>query len=72
MFHNGSGYNFNLIFFEIFKHNLDKRKVTALPSANCKAKMFSVGMLKTINKYIFLGMSCDNMAQTMSATLFNS
>ena len=43
MFHNGKGYDFNLIFSEIFKRNSGKRRMDVLPSTQCKAIMIGVG-----------------------------
>ena len=38
-FHNGSGYDFNLLYSELFKQNNDKRKVDNIPLAAGKSKM---------------------------------
>ena len=42
-FHNGSGYDFNLLFCELFKQNSDKRKLDSLPLAAGKSKTASIG-----------------------------
>ena len=44
IFHNGKGYDFNLLFNEIFKQNNSRRKIDILPSTNGKARMFRVGV----------------------------
>ena len=61
-FHNGKGYDFNLIFNEIFNQNNNKRRVDILPSANGEARMFKVGILKFIDSYNFMTMSLDKIA----------
>ena len=43
IFHNSSGYDFNLLYSELFKQNFDKRKVDSIPLAAGKSKMFSIG-----------------------------
>ena len=48
IFHNGKGYDFNLIFNETFNQNNNKRRVDILPSSNVKTRMFKVGILKFI------------------------
>ena len=63
IFHNGKGYEFNLIFNEIFNQIINKRRVDVLPSTNGKARMFRLGMLKIINSYTFMTMSLDKMAK---------
>ena len=45
IFHNGSGYDFNLIYSKHFKQNIDKRKVDNIPLAAGKSKMLSIGCL---------------------------
>ena len=42
IFHNGSGYDFNLLYSELFKQNNDKRKVDNIPLAAGKSKMLSI------------------------------
>ena len=63
MFHNGSGYDFNLLYSELFKQNNDKRKVDNIPLAAGKSKMFSIGCLKFLDSYNFLAMPLDQMAK---------
>ena len=63
IFHNGSGYDFNLLYSELFKQNNDKRKVDNIPLAAGKSKMFSIGCLKFLDSYNFLAMSLDQMAK---------
>ena len=63
IFHNGKGYDFNLLFNEIFKKNNSRRVIDILPSTNGKARMFRVGVLKFIDSYSFLTMSLDKMAK---------
>ena len=73
IFLNGKGYDFNLIFNEIFKLNNNNRRVDVLSSTNGKARMFKVGILKFIDSYNFMTMSPDKMAnvyQLESKTLF--
>ena len=55
IFHNGSGYDFNLLHSELFKQNNDK-KVDSIPIAAGKSKMFSIGCLKFLDSYNFLAM----------------
>ena len=43
MYHNGSGYDFNLLYSDPFKPNNDKRKVDNILLAAGKSKMFSIG-----------------------------
>ena len=62
IFHNGKGYDFNLLFNEIFKQNNSRRRIDILPSTNGKSRMFRVGVLKFIDSYSFLTMSLDKMA----------
>ena len=62
IFHNGKGYDFNLLFNEIFKQN-NSRRIDILPSTNGKARTFRVGVLKFIDSYSFLTMSPDKMAK---------
>ena len=63
IFHNGKGYEFNLLFNEIFKQNNSRRRIDILPSTKGKARMFRVGVLKFIDSYSFLTMSLDKMAK---------
>ena len=56
-FHNGSGYDFNLLYIKLFKQNNDKRKVDNIPLAAGKSKMFSIG------SFNFLAMPLDQMAK---------
>ena len=63
IFHNGSGYDFNLLYSELFKQNKDKRKVDNIPLAAGKSKMFSIGCLKFLDSYIFLAIPLDQMAK---------
>ena len=63
IFHNGKGYDFNLLFNEIFKQKHSRRKIDILPSTNGKTRLFRVGVLKFIDSYSFLTMSLDKMAK---------
>ena len=63
IFHNGSGYDFNLLYSELFKQNNDKRKVDNIPLAAGKVKMFSIVCLKFSDSYNFLAMPLDQMAK---------
>ena len=63
IFHNGSGYDFNLLYSELFKQYNDKRKVDNIPLAAVKSKMFSIGCLKFLDRYNFLAMPLDQMAK---------
>ena len=63
IFHNVSGYDFNLLYSELFKQNNDKRKVDNIPLAAGKSKMFSIGCLKFLDSYNFLAMPLDQMAK---------
>ena len=49
IFHNGKGYDFNLLFNEISKQNNSRRRIDILPSTNGKARIFRVGVLKFID-----------------------
>ena len=62
-FHNGSGYDFNLLYSELFKQNNNKRKVDNLPLPAGMSKMFSIGCLEFIGCYNFLAMPLDQMAK---------
>ena len=61
--HNGSGYDFNLLYNELFKQNNDKRKEDNIPLAAGKSKMFGIGCLKFLDSYDFLAMALDKMAK---------
>ena len=63
IFHNGSGYDFNLLYSEPFKQNNDKRKVDNIPLAAGKSKMFSIGSLKFLGSYNFSALLLDQMAK---------
>ena len=63
IFHNGKGYDFNLLFNEIFKQNISRKRIDTLPSTNGKARMFRVGILKFIDSYSFLAMFLDKKAK---------
>ena len=63
IFHNDSGYDFNLLYSELFKQNNDKRKVDNIPLAAGKSKMFSFGCLKFLDSYNFLAMPLDQTAK---------
>ena len=63
IFHNGSGYDFILLYSELFKQNNDKRKVDNTPLAAGKSKMFSISCLKFLDSYNFLAMPLDQMAK---------
>ena len=63
IFHNVSGYDFNLLYSEFFKQNNDKRNVDNIPLAADKSKMFSIGCLKFLDCYNFLAMPLDQMAK---------
>ena len=63
IFHNGSGYDFNLLYSELYKQNNDKRKVDNIPLAAGISKMFSIGCLKFLDIYNFLAMPLDQMAK---------
>ena len=63
IFHNGKGYDFNLLFNGIFKQNNSRRRIDILPSTNGQARIFGVGVLKFIDSYSFLTMSLDKMAK---------
>ena len=60
--HNGSGYDFNLLYSKLFKQNNDK-KVDNIPLAAVKSNMFSIGCLKFLNSFNFLAMPLDQMAK---------
>ena len=62
MFHNGSGYDFNLFYSEVSKQNNDKRSVACIPNGNGRSKMFSVVSLN-FNKKNSVTMSLEQMAK---------
>ena len=73
IFHNGKGYDFNLIFNEIFKQDNNKRRVDLLHSTHGQARMFRVGILKFKDSYNFMTNSLDKIAnvyQIKSKTLY--
>ena len=63
IFHIGSGYDFNLLYSELFQQNNYKRKVDNIPLAAGKSKMFSIGCLKFLDSYNLLAMPLDQMAK---------
>ena len=63
IFHNGSCYDFNLLYSELFKQNNDKRKVHNIPIAAGKSLMLSIGCLKFLDSYNFLAVPLDQMAK---------
>ena len=63
IFQNGSGYDFNLLYSELFKQNNDKRKVDNIPVATGKPQAFSIGCLKLLDIYNFLAKPLDQMAK---------
>ena len=63
IFNNGSGFDFNLLYCELFKQNNDKRKVDNIQLAAGKSKMYSIGRLKFLDSYNFLAMPLDQMAK---------
>ena len=63
IFHNGSGYDFNLLYSEFFKQNNDRRTVDSIPLDAGKSKMFSIGCLKFLDSYNFVAMPLDQMAK---------
>ena len=73
IFHNGKSYDFNLLFNELIKKNIDNRRVDVLPSTNGKARMFRVGILKFIDSYSLMTMSLGkipNVYGIKSKTLY--
>ena len=64
IFHNGSGYDFNLLYSQPFKQINDKRIVDNIPLASGMSKIFSIGCLKFLKSYNFLAMPLDQMAKT--------
>ena len=63
IFHNVSGYDFNLLYGELFQQNNDKRKVDNIPLIAGKPEMFSIGCLKVLDSFNFLAMPLDQMAK---------
>ena len=63
IFRNGSGYDFNLLYSELFKQNSDKRKIDNIPLPAGKSKMFSTGCIKFLDNYNFLAMPLDQIAK---------
>ena len=53
IFHYGSGYDFNLLYSELFKQNNNKKKLDNIPLAAGKSKMFSIRCLKLLDSYNF-------------------
>ena len=62
IFQNSSGYDFNLLYSELFKQNNDK-KVDNIPLAAGKSNMFSIGCLKILDSSNFLAIPLDQMAK---------
>ena len=58
-----TNYDFNLLYSELFKQNIDKRNVDNIPLAAGKSKMFSIGCLKFLDSYNFLAKPLDQMAK---------
>ena len=72
IFHNGKGYDLNILYNEFIHQNNNKRRVDVLLSTNGKTKMFRVGLLKFIDSYNFIAMSLEkmeNVYQVKSKTL---
>ena len=63
IFHNGSGYDFNLLYIELFRQNNDKRKVDNISLAAGKSKMHSIGCLNFLDSYNFIAMPLDQMGK---------
>ena len=63
IFRNGSSYDFNLLYSDLFKQISDKRKVDNIPLAASKSKRFSIGCLKFLDSYNFLAMPLDQIAK---------
>ena len=61
-YYNGYGYDFNLIYSELFKQNNDKRKVDNIPIATGLFKIF-IGFRMFLDSYNFLAMSLDGMPE---------
>ena len=62
--HNGSDYDFNPLYRDLFVQNIDKITVHNIPLAVGKSKMFSIGCLKFLDSYNILAMPLDQMAKT--------
>ena len=60
--HNGSGYDFKILYGELFIQNNDK-KVDKIPLPAGKSNMFSIGCLKFLDSVDFLAMPLDQMAK---------
>ena len=63
IFHNGSGYDFNLLYSELFMQNNDNRKVDNIPLAAGKSKTFSFVCLKISDSRNFLAMPLDQLVK---------
>ena len=63
VYHNGSGYDFNLLYSEVFKRKNDKRKVDNIPLAAGYSMMSSIGCLNFLDSYNFLAMPLEQMAK---------
>ena len=62
IFRNSSGYDFNLLYSEIFKENNDEKKLDNIPLAAVKSKMFSIVRPKFLDSYDYIAMSLDQIA----------
>ena len=60
-FHYGSGYDFNLLYSELFKQNTDKTKLDNIPLASGKSKIVSIDCIKFLDSCNFLAMPQDQM-----------
>ena len=49
----GSGYDFNLLYSELFKQNNDKREIDNIPLAAGKSTLFRIGCAKFLDSYNF-------------------
>ena len=49
----GSGYDFNLLYSELFKQNNDKREIDNIPLAAGKSTLFRIGCSKFLDSYNF-------------------
>ena len=63
IFHNGSGYDFNPTYSELYKQYNDKRKVDNIPLAAVKSYMFSIGCPKFLDNNNCLALPLDRMAK---------
>ena len=61
--HNGSGYDFSLLYSALFKQFNGKRKVDNITLAASKSKMFSIGCLEFLDSFNFLSMLLYQMAK---------